>query len=108
MSGQREGTAIEMFSVSKTSASCWGFQQQESSSQAFLIQLLLQIASLTLRDLVLHNLACASSMLMDLGCYIYSVRTNALRADARGSTSDGYNSTASQWLPCLAHVHPAW
>lgn len=71
------------------------------------------IASLTLHDLalLLHNLACALSMLMGimlLGCYIYSIHINALHANARGNTSDGYNSAGSQWLRCLAHVHPAW
>lgn len=83
----------------------------KSKSQAFLIQLLPQIASLTLQDLVLHDLPCAPSVLVEivlLGCYVYSVRMGALGANARGNTSDGYNSTGSQWLRCLARVHPAW
>lgn len=85
----------------------------KSKSQAFLIQLLLETASLALHDLalLLHSLAYASSVLMGImlaGCYIYSVRIDALCANARGNTSDGCNSTGTRWLHSLAHVHPAW
>lgn len=83
----------------------------KSKSQASLIQLLLQVASLALHGLVLYNLTHSSSVLMDimlLQCYIYSVRINVPRANARGNTSDGYNSAGRRWLRCLARVHPAW
>lgn len=66
-------------------------------SQAFLIQLL-QVASLALHDLalLLHNLACASSVLMGIMLFIYIIHINAFAANARGNASDGYNSTGSQ------------